>query len=160
MYRILWQRPTNMLTSQCHKHTQMIISPAYSSMHTITNIRHSYSVGVHCYHRFTGFCRRVFWRFLKVLKVHLLQRRSSQIQKSKSNINSILRQPFGVRKRSGWMMSAFMKLGFLRDWRHFCLAGRNWGLIFHHATHSNSGEHAVTELREVKHKDVRYWIRL
>lgn len=40
MYRILWQRPTNMLTSQCHKYTQMIISPAHSSMHTITNITH------------------------------------------------------------------------------------------------------------------------
>lgn len=36
---------------------------------------------------------------------------------------------------------------WLRHRGHFCLAVRDWGLILHHAAHSNSGQHAVTELK-------------
>lgn len=44
-----------------------------------------------------------------------------------------------------------------RNRGHFCFAGRDWGLILHHAAHSDRTQHAVTELKKRREKKNQNW---
>lgn len=166
-----------MLTSSRHKQTQMFLTCSHFHSYHHHYFKKTLSGCVQRYFWLIPYqlqfkqCRSpVFitdghnWRMCTVkccfigmyseIKVHLIQKKKKKRTLLSHNdlLISISRQPFIIRKTPVRMMSAVVKSFILRDRGDFCLAGRNWGLIFNHTTHSNCREHAVTELETQRWK--------